>query len=79
MPLLQSLGLAPIDDIEIGGVGGKTSRMPVFVVSLSIFDLPAHEIAVVAHPDEPWILLGRDVLNRHRLVLDGPNSAMEID
>lgn len=28
--------------------------------------------------NEPWILLGRDVLNGHKLVLDGPDLALEI-
>jgi hypothetical protein len=29
--------------------------------------------------DEPWVLLGRDVLNSHRLVLDGPQLILELD
>lgn len=53
--------------------------MSVFVVSLAILTLPARNLRVVAHPDEPWILLGRDAMNSHRLLLDGPNLALEID
>jgi len=60
---LNDLGLAPIDDIVIGGVGGTEETMPVFAVSLAVLTLPARNLCVVAHPDEPWILLGRDVLN----------------
>lgn len=79
LAFLEELGLAPIDDIVIGGVGGTEETMPVFAVSLAILTLPARNIRVVAHPDEPWILLGRDALNSHRLLLDGPNLALEID
>jgi predicted aspartyl protease len=78
LALLDALGLEPIDDMVIGGVGGTEETMPVFVVSLAILTLPARDMRVVAHPDEPWILLGRDTLNSHRLILDGPNLALEI-
>lgn len=79
LALLQSLGLEPIDDILIGGVGGSQETMPVFAVALTIFTLPSRTLSVVAHPGEPWILLGRDVLNSLRLTLDGPKLALEIE
>jgi hypothetical protein len=53
--------------------------MPVYLVSLAILNLPPTEFPVVGHPDEPWILLGRDVLNLYRLVLDGPKLTLEIE
>lgn len=34
---------------------------------------------VASCPDEPHILVGRDVPNRHRLPLDGPRGMLEID
>ena len=37
------------------------------------------DVSVVASAGEPWIRLGRDVANAHRLVLDGPQSFLEID
>jgi hypothetical protein len=76
--LMDALDLEPIDDILIGGVGGNEETMPVFAVSLAMFNLPARDLRVVAHRGEPWVLLGRDVLNSYRLLLDGPNLAMEI-
>ena len=39
---------------------------------------PPQTLEVVASAGEAWILLGRDVLNTHRLVLDGPQLALEI-
>jgi hypothetical protein len=35
-------------------------------------------VKVVASPDEPYALLGRDVLNKHTIVLDGPNLILEV-
>jgi hypothetical protein len=34
---------------------------------------------VLAHPADPVIRLGRDVLNQHRIVVDGPRLALEIE
>jgi hypothetical protein len=53
--------------------------LPTYRLELSIRDCPAVLIEVLAHPEEPFLLLGRDVLNRHRVVLDGPSLALEID
>lgn len=76
--LLESLNLAAIDQIVIGGVGGNQEAMPLFVVEIGFFSMPPQLVCVVAHPEEPWILLGRDLLNLFRLVLDGPEGTLEI-
>jgi hypothetical protein len=46
---------------------------------LTIRTLLPQKNLLIAHDAEPFILLSRDVLNRHRLVLDGPGLALEID
>jgi hypothetical protein len=33
---------------------------------------------VLASHDEPYALLGRDVLNRFTILLDGPNLVLEV-
>ena len=80
LPLIvaEELNLDKIGDLDIGGVGGSVERMTVYDVLLGIHPLPLHLVEVVAHADEPWVLLGRDVLNGHRLLLDGPGLALEI-
>ncbi len=35
-------------------------------------------LRVIADRDEPYVLLGRDVLNHFRVELDGPNLIVEI-
>lgn len=40
--------------------------------------MPARELAVVAHAGEQWVLLGRDVLNSYRVLLNGPNAVLEL-
>jgi hypothetical protein len=36
-------------------------------------------VRVVASRDEPYVLLGRDVLNDYRAILDGPLLRSEIE
>jgi hypothetical protein len=76
--LVQTLNLPQIGAIPIGGVGGLTQTMPSYPVRVAIHDLPAQTIEAVAHPNEAWVLLGRDVLNALRLLLDGPGLVLEI-
>ena len=47
-------------------------------VEISLRGQPPRPVEVLAHEGEPHVLLGRDVLNHHRLLLDGPGLAMEI-
>jgi len=75
---VQTLGLPQIGVISIGGVGGITQQMPSYPVRVAIHDLPPQTLEVVASAGETWVLLGRDVLNAHRILLDGPNLILEI-
>lgn len=75
---VQALGLLQLSTIPIGGVGGLTQAMPSYLVEVGIHNLTFQVVEVVADPDEAWVLLGRDVLNAHRIVLDGPRLSLEI-
>ena len=76
--LIQALGLHQLGTIQIGGVGGLAQAMPSYLVQVGIHNLPSQLIEVVANADEAWVLLGRDVLNSHRILLDGPRLSLEI-
>ena len=78
LDLVKSLAFDKIGDIEIEGVGGTVEFMPLYHILLGIASRPLRPYAVVAHPGEPWVLLGRDVLNGHRVLFDGPNLVLEI-
>jgi hypothetical protein len=73
-----ALSLPQIGTILIGGVGGIAQAMPSYPVQLAIDNLPVQIVEVVASAGESWVLLGRDVLNAHRLLLDGPQLFVEI-
>ncbi len=76
--VVQALALPQIGTIPIGGVGGVIQTMPSYPVEVAISNLPVVTVEVVASAGEAWILLGRDVLNAHRVLLDGPQQFLEI-
>lgn len=75
--LVEDLHLPQIGSILVGGLGGAIYSLPAYVIGLGIHDFQEQTIKVIASADEPWILLGRDVLNAHRFTLDGPQLALE--
>lgn len=79
LQLARDLGLAETGLLRLEGLGGHPTAAPLFVVRLGVRGLVPALVEVVAVSGEPHILLGRDVLNRHRVVLDGPRLACEID
>jgi len=76
--IVAALGLSKSGSIVVVGVGGNCEEMTLFDVLLSVHSLPPRRLEVLVHPGEPWILLGRDVLNGHRVLLDGPGLVLEI-
>ena len=76
--IVETLGLDFSGSLTIGGVGGTVEEMSLYPVSFGIQKLPPQVVEVVAHPDELWVLLGRDILNGYRIVLDGPGLSLEI-
>jgi hypothetical protein len=77
--LVEQLRLVPLDELPVAGFGGQVFLLPSYRVELSIRTMSPVPVEVLAHAEESSVLLGRDVLNQHRLVLDGPQLALEID
>jgi hypothetical protein len=76
--LVQGLALHICGQVTVVGFGGASAQTPLYAVELGVHDLPPAPLRVIASPGEPWVLLGRNVLNAHRLVLDGPCLGLEI-
>jgi hypothetical protein len=76
--LVTRLGLIPVEHLPATGFDGHTSLLPVFTVQLVVRDFPPIEVAVMGGIAERYVVLGRDVLNRFKVVLDGPNQKVGI-
>jgi hypothetical protein len=77
LPLIQRLNLQPIGRAVAKGYGGLTANVDVFRVRLFIANFGTFTIPVLGHSAEPYILVGRDILNRFRVTFDGPNQVSE--
>ena len=75
---VTALGLVEDGRLEFQGFTGGIVTRPVFLVDIHVHDLPAVTVRAVLGENERAILLGRDVLNAHRIVLNGPALALEI-
>jgi hypothetical protein len=77
--VIQALGLTEDGRMLFQGFASEVMELPIFNVEVQVHDRPAVEIRAALGQHENHILLGRDVLNTHRILLDGPQNAFEID
>jgi len=75
---LEQLELARSGATYVVGYAGHELEAPIYDLRLTVAGFDAVAVEVLVRSDEPWVLLGRDVLNRYRIVLDGPNQTLEI-
>jgi predicted aspartyl protease len=75
--LAAELNLAPADAMIVEGFDGERQQLPLFAVDVAVDNIHLTGLEVVAYPTDHAIL-GRDVLNRFRLLLDGPAQLLEL-
>lgn len=76
--VLDPLGLNPSRHISAVGLGSIKSTLPVYIVRLEIQGIGTMLVDVATHVNEPYVLIGRDVLNHLAITLDGPNRTLEL-
>ena len=77
---IAQLQLVPVDEILVQGFESDPAEYPRYLVDVAIQGSTDRVIVpVLAAQNEPYVLLGRDVLNCFRIVLDGPNRALDIE
>lgn len=76
--LVQSLGLVEDGRLPFQGFASEVIELPIFLVEVRVASLDPVLVRAALGPSEPHILLGRDVLNRHDLLLQGAELALEI-
>lgn len=76
--LIAELKLASVRQIMVEGFGGELHLTNTYLVTLQVHEVQEVLAEVIAHANERFVLLGRDVLNGLRIVLDGPKQVVEI-
>lgn len=77
LPLINQLSLQPNRFLTAQGFGGVPYTLGVFPVRLNIPGLVRALVYVLGHGNEPYLLIGRDVLNYWKITIDGPNQIVE--
>ncbi len=76
--MADELDLTVRDRRTVSGVDGMLHGMAVAAVSVAFAGRSFEIVALISY-GETTPLLGRDVLNQHRLTVDGPNLPLEVD
>lgn len=74
----QPLNLYPIGRLQLEGVSGKLIPSLIYAVRFQVGGLAIPRLEVVLTPFE-FAVLGRDVLNRFYIRLDGPELQFAMD
>ena len=77
--LAVQLELVPIRVKPVEGLCGEVSNLTTFLAQLAVHEPPFRALEVFGATGESYILLGRDVLNAYRVLLDGPGLAVELE
>jgi len=75
--LVSQLNLVPASEVEVEGYNGHRATLACYDITLRVAHLRVVGLSVITF-SEDYILLGRDVLNLLRLLLDGPALSLEI-
>ena len=78
-PVVQALGLVEDGRALFEGFAGQVIELPVFLVEIRVHDFSPLLTRAALGANEQHILLGRDVLDAHRMLLDGPQLILEIE
>jgi len=75
--LVDELGAPFIDDVRVRSHWGEWRNVQLFTVDVGIGSLCLPAVEVVGDPGQE-IVLGRNILNQLKLLLDGPAARSEI-
>ena len=74
-----ALRLEKLREQPAEGLNGTVVLLATYLVELTVDQLSTITLEVLASDGESHILLGRDVLNRYRIVLDGPAQTLRME
>ena len=77
--VVEELTLPQLDELPVLGFGGHLTMAATFLIDLAVRGFPAVTVEVFGNRDEPFVILGCDVLNQFRAVLDGPHLVLELN
>jgi len=70
------------DDVMVGGAVGSPEARPLFIADLIFAELnfTNHPVlSIIREADRDYVLIGRDILNRYKTTLDGPQRQFSLE
>ena len=77
--LIEQLRLVRLGQVSVMGFSGAVHTVPTYLVRLGLKNREPSLVRVLADPNESVPIVGRDVLNQFRIVLDGPNQVLIVE
>lgn len=77
LSILRQIEARIVADKYLSGYAGRRRRVRMFLVDIRINGITLPGVEVVGDSTDE-LLIGRDVLNKLRLVLDGPAGQMDV-
>lgn len=74
---MDEIGAPFVDDVRVGSHWGEWRNLQLFTVDIRVGGLRFPAVEVVGDDQSREIILGRNVLNRLKLLLDGPVGQVE--
>lgn len=78
MGYLDEIHAPPTQEMIIHSQWGERHSVMLYLVDVQIGDLTLPGIEVVGDEISNEVILGRDILNRWRILLDGPREMVEV-
>jgi len=76
--LVPKLALRKISEIDTSGYDGRTARRSIYSADIVFLGFVFSKHPVVAVPRD-YALIGRDILNRYKTILDGPRLEFAVE
>ena len=76
--LLKQIGAKRISRGRARSVWGDARSVDIYIIALALEDLQISTLQVLADDQGHEIVIGRPVLNRLKMILDGPAAQIEI-
>ncbi len=73
---VDELHLVAAEEITVAGLGNQQLAAMTYYLQAAVRDGKSVFIEVIANPDEPNMLLGRNFLNYFHIVLNGPELVL---
>lgn len=78
LDFLEQIQAEATDEIWIRSHWGESRRVSLYLVAVQIDTIMLHATQVVGDPQSEEVILGRDVLNQLRVLLDGLGEVVEV-